>query len=151
MGATPANVEVYARLAESAAAGDFDLDSSADSLSLSGRYDSLSSSLKNQNPQQQQRDQPGQQVQQQGEVKSTGGGLVAGSSAGFAPIWEVQQQQQLQQAQEEVPTQQPPRPRGMPVPLRRREGMSDVWQHQGAFRSNRRSMKSMFEEVRDKD
>ncbi|CAM9355726.1 unnamed protein product [Pylaiella littoralis] len=34
----------------------------------------------------------------------------------------------------------------MPVPLRRREGMSDVWQHQGAFRSNRKSMKSMFEE-----
>lgn len=36
---------------------------------------------------------------------------------------------------------------GMP-PITRQGAMSDLWQHQGAFRSNQQSMKSMFEEVR---
>lgn len=35
-----------------------------------------------------------------------------------------------------------------PRPLHRQEGMSDLWQTQGAFRSNRQSMKAMFKEVR---
>lgn len=33
------------------------------------------------------------------------------------------------------------------IRLRRQGALSDLWQHQGAFRSNRRSMKSVFEEV----
>ena len=157
MGATPANMEVYARLSEAAAAGEFDLDSSIGSgMSQSGR------SLKGNHEQQQ-----GQHQQhQQGELKSAGSGLVAGSTSGFAPISEVGQQQQQQQQHERQQPQQrqeekgleasgesraPPRGRGMPppVPLRRRAAMSDVWQQQGAFRSNRKSMKSMFEEVRE--
>lgn len=42
------------------------------------------------------------------------------------------------------------RPAGtpMPAPLKKRQGMSDLWQQQGAFRTNRKSMKDMFEEVR---
>lgn len=152
MGATPANMEVYVRLAESAAAGEFDLDSSADSTSLShsgGRYDSLSSSLRNHKQQQQN-----QQGQLQEEPNVAGSGLVAGSSTSFAPISEVGQEQEEEEKGAEASGERrapprPPRERGMPVPLRRRGGMSDVWQQQGAFRSNRKSMKSMFEEVRE--
>lgn len=158
MGATPANMEVYVCVAESAASGEFDveLDSSAESSSLprSGRYDSLSSSLKHHKLQEQQQ-QKGQE-QQQEELKSTGSGLVAGSNTGFAPISEVGQQQQHEQESRKASgegraqARPPSRARGVPVPLKRRQGMSDVWQQQGAFRSNRKSMKSMFEEVREK-
>lgn len=147
MGATPANMEVYVRLAESAAAGDFnaDLDSSAgSSLSHSGRYDSLSSSLKNHTQRQQDQQDPLQE-----EPKGAGNGLVAGSSTGFAPISEVGHEgTDAEASAERRAPPRPPRERGMPAPMRRREGMSDVWQQQGAFRSNRKSMKSIFEEVR---
>lgn len=34
------------------------------------------------------------------------------------------------------------------IKLRRQGALSDLWQHQGAFRSNRRRMKSVFQEVR---
>ena len=146
MGATPANMEVYVRLAESAAAGEFnaDLDSSAgSSLSHSGRYDSLSSSLKNHTQRQQDQQDPLQE-----EPKGAGNGLVAGSSTGFAPISEVGHEgTDAEASAERRAPPRPPRERGMPAPLRRREGMSDVWQQQGAFRSNRKSMKSIFEEV----
>lgn len=146
MEAAPANMEVYVRLSELAAAGEIGIDSSAESsttLSRRSRSDGLSSSLKNHQLQQQQQ----QRSQQEGEPKGTRSGLVAaGSSASFAPTWKVRQVQEAASAGEPRP---PPRGRGMPMPapLRRRQAMSDVWQHQGAFRSNRKSMKSMFEEV----
>lgn len=41
------------------------------------------------------------------------------------------------------------RPSGStPAPIKRQAAMSDLWQQQGAFRSNRHSMRRMFEEVR---
>eukprot|EP00903_Cladosiphon_okamuranus_P013022 g12150.t1 len=147
MGATSANMEVYVRLSEANAAGEFELDSSVgSSLSQSGRFDTLGSAFKNHEGQ-----DHSQQRQQQGAgLEASDNGLVTGSGTGFAPRsevgrWQQQQQQQQQQGAEAAGEERPSRP-SPPVPLRRREGMSDVWQQQGAFRSNRKSMKSMFEE-----
>lgn len=147
MEATPANMEVYVRLAEANAAGEFELDSSVgSSLSHTDRFDRLGSSLKNHER------QGGENV----EASDSSGLVTESSSTGFAPISEVgqhqhQQHEQRQQAAGERRSRPSPG-RGMPpVPLRRREAMSDVWQQQGAFRSNRMSMKSMFEEVRERE
>lgn len=43
---------------------------------------------------------------------------------------------------------EPVRATTTPAPFLRQRGLSDLWQQQGAYRTNRRSMQSMFTEVR---
>lgn len=157
-GATRAmNMEVYVRVSEAMAAADDDAEETIDS-SIEGRNLNGTSSLISP-PQQTAAAQHEQEQEQQHEsegvvdskvfqepVPSSGTGGIMAAEDGL-------QQEEEKEEEEEGQTggaggRSREREGVMPVPLTRRKGMSDVWQHQGAFRSNRKSMKSMFEEVR---
>lgn len=141
--ATPSNMEVYVRLAETAGA---DMDSSNGSLSVSrsGLYENLNPNVQTthdllleEQPQPQQEEQP-QQDDKPGRAEMEGSGRSSrGAVPPAAEVWQLREEEEYRR----------PAP-GAGIPLRRREGMSDLWQNQGAFRSNRKSMKNMFEEVR---
>lgn len=84
------------------------------------------------------------------------------SSRGRTSLKSSERQEYDDEAEPEIPTAEPAsnsstgdpcevswRP---PTPRLKRQGaMSDLWQHQAAYRTNRRSMKSMFTEVSSED
>lgn len=157
----PAAMEIYLRITESVGGGAGDL-SETDSSSRSG-VDLRAAAAEHStaavaaaagaaaDAKQQQQHSPRHQQHEVDASVSTASGsdLDDAQKNGDSKHEEVEEEELggVAVAAEEVPSPQ----RGeIPRALRRQGAMSDLWQPQGAFRSNQMSMKNMFEEVRER-